>query len=223
MQRFSLVLGWCGIIYLSGKWTGALADMGVGLLCQPNYRMRPFDQLPDGVSWAADTGIFGKSPFILDRYFQMLEFWMVRSGDCLFATAPDVVADWKATLARSMPVIPTIRAMGYPAALVLQDGATPETVPWQEIDAVFTGGSTDWKLSEDAYRLVAEAKYRGLWAHMGRVNSLRRLRAADVAGYDSADGTFLTWAPDKNVERMQRWFDKMQIQPSLSLDGVGVW
>ena len=119
-----------------------------------------------------------------------------------------------------MPVVPTIRAMGYRAALVLQDGATPETVPWQEIDAVFTGGSTAWKLSEDAYRLGAEAKHRGLWAHMGRVNSLRRLRAADVAGYDSADGTFLAWAPDKNTKRMRRWFEALTIQPSLSLKGI---
>ena len=119
-----------------------------------------------------------------------------------------------------MPVVPIIRAMGYRAALVLQDGATPETVPWREIDAVFTGGSTAWKLSEDAYRLIAEAKHRELWAHMGRVNSLRRLRAADVAGYDSADGTFLTWAPDKNTKRMGRWFENLNIQPSLSLKGI---
>jgi hypothetical protein len=208
------------VIYLSGKWAGALADMGVGLLCQPNYRMRPFDQLPDGVLWAADTGIFGSRPFILDRYLQMLDLWTPRSGDCLFATAPDVVADWEATLKRSIPVIPTIKAMGYRAALVLQDGATPETVPWQEIDAVFTGGSTAWKLSEDAYRLIAEAKQRGLWAHMGRVNSLRRLRAAEVAGYDSSDGTFLTWAPDGNAKRMQRWFENLNVQPSLSLKGT---
>ena len=208
------------MIYLSGKWTGALAELGAGLLCQPNYWMGPSDQLPDGVAWAADTGIFGSRPFILDRYLQMLDRWTPRSKDCLFATAPDVVADWEATLERSMPVVPTIRAMGYRAALVLQDGATPETVPWQEIDVVFTGGSTAWKLSEDAYRLIAEAKDRGLWTHMGRVNSLRRLRAADVAGYDSADGTFLAWAPDKNIERMRRWFENLNIQPSLSLKGI---
>ena len=74
--------------------------------------------------------------------------------------------------------------------------------------------------AEDAYRLIAEAKHRELWAHMGRVNSLRRLRAADVAGYDSADGTFLTWAPDKNTKRMGRWFENLNIQPSLSLKGI---
>ena len=195
-----------------------LADMGVGLLCQPNYKMRPFDQLPDGVAWAADTGIFGTRPFILDRYLQMLDQWSGRSDDCLFATAPDVVADWDATLARSMPVIPTIRAMGYRAALVLQDGATPETVPCQEIDAVFTGGSTAWKLSEDAYRIVAEAKSRGLWAHMGRVNSLSRLRAAKIGGYDSADGTFLVYGPDKNAEHLRHWINELKIQPSMALE-----
>jgi hypothetical protein len=65
-----------------------------------------------------------------------------------FATAPDVFdlkagkGNWPATLAKSLPVLPLIRKAGAPAAIVLQDGATPETVPWGELDAVFTGAST---------------------------------------------------------------------------------
>ena len=185
----------------------------IGMLCQPNYPVPP----QDGISWAADTGIFGTMPFSLERYLERLDVWQTERGRCLFATAPDVVADWEKTLESSMPVMPLIREKGYRGALVLQDGATSATVPWNDIDVVFTGGSTEWKLSEEAYRLVQEAKDRGLWAHMGRVNSLRRLRAAHMGGYDSADGTFVVFGPDKNAPHVIRWMDSLNKEPTMEL------
>jgi hypothetical protein len=202
------------VIYLSGKWVDEFrADRNIGMLCQPNYPVPP----QDGIPWAADTGIFGTMPFSLERYLERLDVWQTERGRCLFATAPDVVADWEKTLETSMPVMPLIREKGYRGALVLQDGATSDTVPWNDIDAVFTGGSTEWKLSEEAYRLVQEAKDRGLWAHMGRVNSLRRLRAAHMGGYDSADGTFVVFGPDKNAPHVMRWMDSLNKEPTMEL------
>jgi hypothetical protein len=38
---------------------------------------------------------------------------------------------------------------------------------------------------------VRDARRRGKWVHMGRVNGLRRLRIALDFGVDSVDGTFL--------------------------------
>lgn len=193
-----------------------LRDNGdIGMLCQPNYSVPP----QDGVVWAADTGIFGTNPFSLDRYMEKLGSWSTAIDRCVFATAPDVVGDWEGTLKSSLPVIPTIRAMGYPVAIVLQDGATVQTVPWNEIDAVFTGGSTDWKLSEEAYQLVKEAKSRGLWTHMGRVNSYRRLKAAALSGYDSVDGTFVVFGPDVNSVALIGWMSSLAVQPNLK----GMW
>lgn len=84
-----------------------------------------------------------------------------------------------------------IRAIGYPVALVAQDGLEHQPVPWDDIDALFLGGTTTSKLSAAAADLTDEAHACGLHVHMGRVNSRRRLRHAAAIGCHSADGTQL--------------------------------
>lgn len=123
----------------------------------------------------------------------------------MFATAPDVVGDAVATLERSRPWLPQIRALGYRAAFVSQDGLTPGTAPWDEFDVLFIGGSDEWKLGLSGRLIAVEAKQRGKWLHMGRVNSARRLQYATWIGCDSADGTFLTFGPDVNLPKMLRY------------------
>ena len=54
----------------------------------------------------------------------------------------------------------------------------------------------------------------GRWCHMGRVNSLRRLRLAAQDGYDSVDGTFLAYGPDKNLPRLLTYL-RLADQPTL--------
>jgi hypothetical protein len=108
-----------------------------------------------------------------------------------------------------------IRALDYPCALVAQDGLEALPVPWDDFDALFIGGSTAWKLSQYAERLMREAKIRGKWVHVGRVNSLRRLRWCQLAGADSADGTYLAFGPDVNLPRLDRWMHAIRTQPIL--------
>lgn len=170
-----------------------------------------------GTWWGADNGCFAAPhKFRLDQYLAWLVERQPYTASCLFATAPDVVGDAKATLERSRYVLPVIRALGFKAALVAQDGLERLTVPWETFDVLFIGGTTTWKLSEHAYGLVAEAKDRGLWAHQGRCNSLKRLRAAAISGYDSADGTFLKFGPDVNLPRVERWLAELRRQPPLT-------
>jgi hypothetical protein len=135
--------------------------------------------------------------------------------DVLFATVPDVVGDWHTT--RQHWDRYRHHVAGLPAAYVLQDGQPADAVPWDELDAVFIGGSTNYKLSPDAEALVREAKERGRWAHMGRVNSFRRIAIADRWGCDSVDGTFLAFGPDINTPRLIRWMRRLNHhhQPSL--------
>jgi hypothetical protein len=163
----------------------------------PRMRQRP----PADQPWAADNGRFN-SPheYDDDRYLAWLSKMQPHADRCLFATAPDVVGDAQATLEMSLPMLPRIRARGYRAALVAQDGLTPATTPWNELDALFIGGTTTWKLSDAVRALVSEAKRQGKWVHMGRVNSLRRLRIAHAMGCDSADGTVLQFDPQRPVE-----------------------
>lgn len=168
-------------------------------------------QPPPGQPWAADNGRFSAPQDYTDDGFLAWLGRMPRES-CLFATAPDVVGDAAATLSLSAPMLPRIRAAGYPAALVAQDGLEALDVPWNDFDALFIGGTTAWKLGLDAAELSREAKRRGKWVHMGRVNSLRRMRYAESIGCDSADGTVLKHDPNR---RPDLWAAHVKNNPSL--------
>ena len=168
---------------------------------------------------AIDTGLYspkGERDFSLEDYLRYLAEAAPYRAKCLFATAPDKPRDARATWERSRPVLPLIRAAGYKAALVAQDGMTDLPDP-DEWDCLFMGGSTGYKLSETAYRLQREAKGLGKWTHMGRCNSERRLRAAAMSGYDSADGTCLAFNPPLYLETIPGWLERLRTRPSLPL------
>lgn len=56
---------------------------------------------------------------------------------------------------------------------------------------IFIGGSTEWKLSA-IMPWGRWAKDRGLYVHVGRVNSSKRIALCGQAGADSFDGTAVT-------------------------------
>lgn len=178
----------------------------LGVMLQPRTRQRPLEGSP----WAFDNGAFS-GRFDHDTWLRWLGYLEPYRADCLFVVAPDVVGDAQATWERSEPYLPLIRARGYQAALVAQDGMS-EPIEWDAFDCLFVGGSTEFKLSETAYALIAEAKRRGKWAHMGRVNGWPRIKAAAVSGYDSADGTKIAFAPDVNLPIVLRWLDTLNAQ-----------
>jgi hypothetical protein len=190
---------------------------GLGLMLTPMIGNKPdLSQF----TWAADTGCFAQPKrHDDDKYIAWLEARQPFQGRCLFATAPDVVGDAEATLTRSLPVLPRIRNAGYKAALVAQNGIEKTNIPWDDFDALFIGGDTAWKLSEPTYELVREASERGKWTHMGRVNSLKRIKAALVSGYDSADGTYIRFGPDILTPRVLGWARNIIEQPTLFQKG----
>lgn len=163
--------------------------------------------VPQGAWYACDNGKFGKGwPGAL-AWFEWLMWTVDTYGPtrCLFAVAPDVVANAGATLRESSPWLPQIRSLGVPAAFVAQDGSEHGLIPWGEFDVLFIGGSTDWKLSDATKDLAQEAKRRGLKVHMGRVNSYKRLKIADSWGCETADGTYLAFGPDVNLPKLLSW------------------
>lgn len=187
----------------------------VGVMVTPTTGARLF--LVERAAYVGvDTGMYAAPErFTIPGYVDLLRLLLPHRHKCLFATAPDCVGDHAATLALALPVLPRIRELGLPAAFVAQDGATSETLPWDSFDVLFVGGTNAFKLSETAYALVWEAKRRGKWCHMGRVNSFRRICAAYVSGYDSSDGTCLTRNPPQYVREIASWLDRLQRQPSL--------
>jgi hypothetical protein len=182
------------------------------------------NRLPPGVTFCIDNGCGpGKdgqpgTGYPGDRgYLELLSRMSAQARErCLFATAPDVLADAAATLERSEGFMRPIRGwFGLPVALVAQDGLEHLDVPWYSFDVLFIGGSTGWKLGPAAAELTAEAHRRGKWVHMGRVNTRQRLRYASWLGCDSADGTGMTRAPDKNLAQMLGWLGEVNGQVPL--------
>lgn len=174
---------------------------------------------PAGVRWCADNGCFSDA-------FNEGAWWgwlIANAGDaasCSFAVAPDVVGDAVATLERSTPWLAKIRELGYPVAFVAQDGIENTVVPWDEFDALFIGGSTEFKLGDVAREAILEAKRRGKYVHVGRVNSRKRfmlfaeLEVDGVPAVDSVDGTFLTFAPRQNIHRLLSWVAELAGDPA---------
>ncbi len=140
----------------------------------------------EGWPWAADNDAY--LAWDRDRYVTMLDKIRGIPG-CVFVTAPDVVGDAQATLERFNMWQSTLHNVGQPIAYVAQDGIEFTGVPWDDIGALFIGGTTDFKMGEQAARYAREGKRRGLWLHMGRVNTGIRIRYAKSLGCDSVDGT----------------------------------
>lgn len=149
-----------------------------------------------GWPWAADNDAF--LAWDEGRYREMLGEIKGMPG-CLFVTAPDVVEDAPATLALLDQWKGTLDETGQPIALVGQDGL--HDPPWEAFQAFFVGGSTEWKLGLEAAELIRTAKSLGKWVHMGRVNSLKRIRYAMSLGCDSVDGTSMTRFKDRYLDK----------------------
>lgn len=169
--------------------------------------------MPSWATWAADNGRFSAPEnYSDDKYLGWLD--KQNRSRCLFAVAPDVLGDHAATIELSCPLLPRLRALGYKVAFVAQDGWDENTVPWDEFDVLFIGGTTKFKLSLGGLA-THQALIRGKRVHMGRVNSFKRLRVAVAIGCHSADGTFLKFGPDKNEGKMLRWLERLKQQPML--------
>lgn len=212
------------MIYLSGSRSGVdytAHRPDFGIMLQPSSHT---PMPPPPMAWAADNGCYAQGErFKADRWLVWLERRTYRAATCLFAVAPDVVGDAVATWQRSAPYLPTIRHLGYRAAYVAQDGIERLCVAWDAFDCLFVGGSTAWKLTH-GYDIAVEAKRRGKWTHLGRVNSFRRLRSAHAGAYDSADGTYVAFGPDRNLPRVYDWLDRVNQQARWgSTGGGGAW
>lgn len=199
-------------LYFSGfAGKEAQANDRLGFLLTPEM-----GNLPTNLStrpWGADTGCFTLGDtFSLGKYISWLEKMRPYQATCCFATAPDVVGNAKKTWVRSRYVLPLLKQMGWIPALVAQNGIERmlDDIDWSQVGALFIGGTTRWKTSPIVEWLIQYAKSLGLWVHMGRVNSWTRFWRAIEMGCDSVDGTFLTFGPSKNTERLNKWLDSQE-------------
>lgn len=170
----------------------------LGRFVQPRNGNSLAELAGGGQLFAADNDCFqGLDP---DAYLRMLDGLAAQdTARLLWVAVPDVVADWHSTRALFRYWVPALIKRQLPVALVAQDGAQTHDLPWDEIDALFIGGSTRWKKSGYAARLMRQAKQRGKWVHVGRVNADFPIRAFHALGADSFDGTKYSKWPDTYI------------------------
>lgn len=192
----------------------------MGRLIQPRHTSSIEQTAAAGITWAADNDCF--QGLDAEAYVKMLDRIKGLPG-CEFVTVPDHVGDARATAFLFERWAPALERRGLPVALVAQNGIGELSSwlarTWHRLDALFIGGSNacldcgwqgmgercacggrmqEWKLGEEARGLVRQAQARGLWVHIGRVNTDRRIDyCRDVLEADSVDGS--KWAKFKDT------------------------
>lgn len=156
----------------------------VGQLLTPltRYKLRDPER-----HWAIDNGGFKRLD--IDAFEALLARESHHKDKCLFVAAPDIVGSAQRTLELFERWLP--RLDGWPVALVCQDGQEYLPIPWDQIAAVFIGGSTSWKCSAHVEQIIRTAKLLGKWTHAGRVNDPQRFLHFERLEVDSCDGTGL--------------------------------
>lgn len=106
------------------------SDVGM-LWSYPKRRLGEarFLNLRATMKWGGDNGCFSRPDVNIDSFLSWAESQVSHRDTCVFVVAPDVLCDAEATLARSAEVLPELRRMGFPAALVAQNGLERLSVP----------------------------------------------------------------------------------------------
>lgn len=166
----------------------ALSGAGWGLLLSPGKPRDPrFIHALDNGAW----GAFQRSePFDVAAF----EKHVGAHGDgAEFVVVPDIVAGGLDSLRVSLDWLPRLAGVAKRRLIAVQDGmSSADVAPHLSPTAgVFVGGSTEWKLA--TMRAWGQlARKHGAYLHVGRVNTIRRIRLCQDAGADSFDGTSAT-------------------------------
>jgi hypothetical protein len=187
----------------------------LGRLVVPRDQNAPA-ALPASMPWGMDNGAY--TGFDADLYEKAAKRWAPLRDNCLFITLPDVVGDAEKTMALFEMMQGRVRGWGYPAelhALVAQDGLEDMQVPWPNFGTLFIGGTTAFKMGAGAERLVREAKARDKRVHVGRVNTMRRVRHFSLMAVDTIDGSKFSMYPDTYIPRFLKHLSAEKKQGQL--------
>jgi hypothetical protein len=169
--------------------------------------------LATGLPIAIDNAAF--AGFNPAAFRQLLEALMPYATDpatrdrFLWCAVPDVVGDSHATLEQYGEWAGMVGWAGLPRAFVAQDGCEAghfNRIEWHA-RCIFIGGTTKWKEGPGAAAVIREAKRRGKWIHVGRVNTMRRLQHFEALGVDSFDGSQFSMFPNTYIPR---WLARLE-------------
>lgn len=111
-------------------------------------------------------------------------------ADADWIVIPDIVAGGLDSLRFSLSWLSRLQDVGVPLLLAVQNGIEPREVGGLVSPGlgIFVGGDTAWK--EGTMSVWGDlAVERGCHLHIGRVNTVRRIRLCSDAGADSFDGS----------------------------------
>lgn len=180
----------------------------------------------EGFPYALDNGAW--SDYRAGRDFDSDKFQALIDAlgwQADFVVAPDIVAGGLNSLRLSLCWLAPLLVRTRLVLVPVQDGMGPQdlvNIVLPKRIGIFLGGSTEWKLA--TMRQWGEfCAERGVYYHVGRVNTLKRFRLAHIAGADSVDGSSASryavtlpaldfaarqwdmWAPPKNRAEMLQW------------------
>ena len=143
--------------------------------------------------YAIDNGAFlcekYNLPFPTEDFIALCKEW---GHGADWIAIPDVFGDGPETLKQLPKWIKTIRSVSPESRLLLvwQDGMTLEHIKPFLADGigVFVGGTTEGKLSNMAWISKACNDF-GVWCHIGRVNTKKRVRLCKEVKAHSFDGS----------------------------------
>lgn len=177
--------------------------------------MTPLTNYKDaGGPYGIDNGAF--SGFDGAAFRRLLERQEQSKHRCLFVALPDVVGSARRTLEAYAMLAGGFA--GWPRALVAQDGIENLDIPWSEVEAIFIGGSTDWKLSKSAADVLRTAQILGRHTHVGRINTPDRFRYFADLGADTCDGSGISKFSDDMLPKIARALQRGEHRPLL--DGL---
>lgn len=152
----------------------------------------PLNPNPHGFPYAIDNGAWSQHGDVNDfrKFHTLVESLGV---DAEFVVAPDIVAGGGASLKRSLEHLPVLLIKTKLVLIPVQDGLELQDLS-NIVSArigIFLGGTTEYKLSR-MRDWGAFCKAKGVYYHVGRVNSGRRIKMCYYAGAHSFDGTSAT-------------------------------
>lgn len=184
----------------------------------------------EGFPYALDNGAFsawqGKKPWDEKRFLHALQKF---GDDADFVIVPDVVCDARATLELFDDWIWPVQDWTSRAMIAVQNGMTADDVACRltEHIGIFVGGDSAWKDSTIPMWSNLAREYKTT-CHVGRVNTLDRLRICQLANVTSFDGSGASRF-DVHRRRMDRWRNEPAlpllarvVAPDLARRRVGV-
>ena len=153
----------------------------------------------DFLGYAIDNGAYADHvndrPFQADNFMKIVKTW---GSDADWIVIPDSIGNAQETIQLAKKWIGRIP---YKKMICVQDGMLASDLkPYSDqIEGVFIGGTTDWKIKSMPY-WSKWAKRNGKLCHVGRVNTTKRLQMCIDFKCTSFDGSGMARFADTAIK-----------------------